>query len=228
MTSKASVVFDLDGTLTDPKPGITACIRHAMEQLGRPLPLDENLDWCIGPPLQGSFIRLLSDDKQVARAMALYRERFLHIGMFENSVYAGISPMLEALAQCADLWLATSKPKVFAEKIVAHFGLAVHLKKVYGSELDFSRSDKGELLSYLLEQEGLDPGKTVMVGDREHDIIGAKKNGLRSIGVLWGYGVEAELVAAGASSLARTPAELQNQLLAIGFNEIHSPMESSF
>jgi phosphoglycolate phosphatase len=213
LTSRANVLFDLDGTLTDPKPGITACIRFAMEQLGRPLLQDENLDWCIGPPLQGSFAKLLAEDEQVPLAMSFYRERFQRLGMFENSVYAGIDRMLEELSQRADLWLATSKPRVFAEKIAAHFGLDRYLKSIYGSELDGSLSDKGELIFHLLKQEGLDSGQTVMVVDREHDILGAKKNGLSAIGVLWGYGSEAELAAAGADRLVRSPGELQIQLL---------------
>jgi phosphoglycolate phosphatase len=128
--------------------------------------------------------------------------------MFENSVYPGIIPLLSALAVHADLWVATSKPRVFAAKIVQHFGLAPHFKGVYGSELDGRNSDKGELIAHLLREQALEPGATAMVGDREHDIIGAKKNGLRSFGVLWGYGSQAELAAAGPDQMADDPDQL--------------------
>jgi phosphoglycolate phosphatase len=209
----SAILFDLDGTLTDPKPGITACIRHAMTSLGQPLATDTDLDWCIGPPLMQSFAKLVADPEQAPQAMEHYRERFKELGMFENSVYPGIPELLLSLSERMPLWVATSKPRVFAQKIADHFGFARYFKGIYGSELDGRFSDKGELIDLILREQGLRPEQTVMIGDREHDIIGAKKNGLRSIGVLWGYGSEEELWAAGAESLAASPAQLKVQLL---------------
>jgi phosphoglycolate phosphatase len=209
--NRRNIIFDLDGTLTDPKPGITACIRHAMQQMDQAPSPNVDLDWCIGPPLQASFAKLLADPGQASQAIQFYRQRFEEVGMFENSVYPGIIPMLSALAVTADLWVATSKPQVFARKIVEHFELAGYFKGVYGSELDGRNSDKGELIAFLLHEQGLAPASAVMIGDREHDIIGAKKNGLRALGVLWGYGSREELVAAGADLLVPSPAQIQDQ-----------------
>jgi phosphoglycolate phosphatase len=131
--------------------------------------------------------------------------------MFENSVYPGIPELLTTLVGQADLWVATSKPRIFAEKIVEHFGLAPYFKGIYGSELDGRNSDKGELVALLLREQGLAPASAVMIGDREHDIIGAKKNGLRSVGVLWGYGSAEELANAGADRLVQSPDQLRDQ-----------------
>jgi phosphoglycolate phosphatase len=210
-----NLLFDLDGTLTDPKPGISTGIRHAMQQIGQPLDLAVDLDWCIGPPLKSSLAKLLGGPEKVPQVLEFYRERYQSIGMFENSVYPGIPELLTALGGRADLWVATSKPRVFAEKIVEHFDLAQHFKGVYGSELDGDRSDKGDLIAYLLREQGFTAASAVMIGDREHDIIGAKKNGLRTIGVLWGYGSDPELRAADAGHLAATPAQLQAYLQAL-------------
>ena len=210
-----NLVFDLDGTLTDPKPGISACIRHALEQLGQPLEPEASLDWCIGPPLQDSFAKLLGDAKDVPQALELYRERFRERGMFENSVYPDIPRVLDGLSGRADLFVASSKPRVFVEKIVEHFGLARHFKAVCGSGLDGSHSDKGELIAWLLREQALPKAEVVMVGDREHDMIGAKANGIPGIGVLWGYGSEKELRDAGARATARDPRALEGLLLAL-------------
>ena len=146
-----AVFFDLDGTLTDPKPGITQCIAHAMTKLGRTAPEPDSLRWCIGPPLRGSFARLLDtdDDAMLDRAIALYRERFGTVGLFENALYPGIADAIETVrAGGLATFVATSKPHVFATRIVAHFGLAPLFDHVYGSELDGTRVDKGELLAH--------------------------------------------------------------------------------
>ena len=203
-----AVLFDLDGTLTDPKPGITRCIAHALTGLGRtPPPLDA-LHWCIGPPLRGTFARLLdtNDAVMLDRAIALYRERFGTVGLFENAVYPGIADAV-AVVRAAGVatYVATSKPHVYATQIVAHFGLAPLFDRVYGSELDGTRVDKGELIAYALAEEKLDPARVVMIGDREHDLIGAKRCGVRAIGVTYGYGSEAELRAHAPEALAHAP-----------------------
>ncbi len=206
-----NLLFDLDGTLTDPFPGITKSILHALNRLGRALPSEENLRWCIGPPLKNSFAQLLDtdDDALTEKAVAYYRERFGTVGLFENEVYESIPETLENLRKSGHtLYVATSKPSVFATRIIDHFGLKRYFKAVHGSELDGTRCDKTELLEHILQEEGITSTDTVMIGDRKHDIVGAKANGIRGIGVLWGYGTKNELEAAGANVCIEQPGEL--------------------
>jgi phosphoglycolate phosphatase len=208
---KRAVFFDLDGTLTDPKPGITECIRHALRGLGRTPPPADELLWCIGPPLSGSFARLLETDDAatLAGALALYRERFATVGLFENALYPGISDAVAAVrAGGFATFVVTSKPHVYATRIAEHFGLAPLFERVYGSELDLTRVDKTELIAHALSEEKLDPRHVVMIGDREHDLIGAKRCGVRTIGVMYGYGTEDELRAHAPDAIARVPHEI--------------------
>ncbi len=194
------IFFDLDGTLTDPAPGITGCIRYAVEELG--FTPEENLNKYIGPPLRESFRCMLAtmDGELVEEAMRLYRERFARVGLFENALYEGIPDLLAELREGgSELRVVTSKPKVYADRIIDHFELREWFPFVYGAELDGARSDKGELIAWVLEQEGLTAGAAAcMIGDRRHDILGAKKHRLATVGVAWGYGAEGELVDAGA------------------------------
>jgi len=209
------LLFDLDGTLTDPRPGIVGCIRFALERLRVSCPSDEVLAVYIGPPLRGTFATLLdtSDADRIEEALRLYRQRFAEKGLYENKIYAGVPAMLDSVGHVARAaYVATSKPAVYAERIVSHFNLGHHFRKVYGAELDGRRDDKAELLAYLLATEGVEPSASVMVGDRSADIIAAKANEVRSIGVLWGYGSEEELTDAGADMLCRTPSELAQHL----------------
>jgi phosphoglycolate phosphatase len=210
-----TIFFDLDGTLTDPKPGITRSIQYALQRLDRVVPTEDELTWCIGPPLRASFVTLLGNEEEADRGVLLYRERFSDIGLYENSVYPGIEAMLSAVqASGARMFVATSKPAVFAERIIDHFGLRGPFERVFGSELDGTRVDKGELLAYALAEATVDPASAVMIGDRKHDIIGARKNELkRTIGVLYGYGTHAELVEAAADRLCATPQEIVEDLL---------------
>ena len=206
-----NLLFDLDGTLTDPFTGITKCIGYALDMLDRESPPTESLHWCIGPPLKDSFAKLLASDDDVLteRAIAFYRERFGTVGLFENEVYDGIPEMLEALQKSGHtLYVATSKPVVYAERIIDHFGLHRYFKGIFGSELDGTRSDKKSLISYILQRELMAPSETSMIGDREHDIIGAKENGIFGFGVLWGYGTKDELENSGANAFFKTPREL--------------------
>ncbi|VIO77921.1 5'-nucleotidase [Bradyrhizobium ivorense] len=206
MPTDGAIFFDLDGTLTDPKPGITGSIQYALEKLGRKVPTQDELTWCIGPPLRASFAMLLGGEEYADRAIELYRERFGTVGLFENSVYPDIAEVLAALrATPRRMFVATSKPHVFATRIIAHFGLSEHFDHVFGSELDGTRVNKVELLAYALEQTGADPASAVMIGDRSHDVIGAKRNGIRAVGVTYGYGSAEELREAGASQLCATP-----------------------
>ncbi|MDD2236785.1 MAG: HAD hydrolase-like protein [Kiritimatiellae bacterium] len=204
------VFFDLDGTLSDPAEGITECIRHALKRLGAPVPERHELHWCIGPSLQKSFMKLLGEEAGAAEeGIRLYRERFSTVGMYENIVYAGVPEMLDGLRSAGfTLYVATSKPQVYAKKILDHFGLTSRFHRVFGPDLNGKRSEKAELLSHALEEEGLDPGACWMVGDRMFDIAGARACGLRSIGVLYGYGSREELSEAGADYLAERPEDV--------------------
>lgn len=206
-----NLLFDLDGTLTNPFPGITGCISYALGKLGVQSPSNESLHWCIGPPLKNSFLKLLSseDETLAEKALSFYRERYSSVGLYENELYNGIPESLEVLQKAGHtLYVATSKPTIFAKRIADHFNLKRHFKCIYGSELDGTRCDKTSLISYILQRESIPKSETVMIGDREHDIIGAKNNGLYGFGVLWGYGTKEELKASGAHSFIDSPQEL--------------------
>lgn len=208
-----NLLFDLDGTLTDPFIGITESIRFALVQLGRSAPAADDLRWCIGPPLKESFKQLLETEDATMAEAALdhYRARFGSVGLFENALYDGIPEVLTTLAACGHtLFIATAKPRVFALRITDHFDLDKHFKAVYGSELDGTRSAKGDLIAHILQQEALPASETVMIGDRGYDMAGARHNGVTACGVLWGYGSRAELMAAGARLCLEEPAELPN------------------
>lgn len=209
MTS--AVLLDLDGTLTDPRPGIVACLRYALDRLARPSPSDAALAACIGPPLRASFASLLAtgDRALIERAMALYRERYADSGLYDNAVYEGIPAMLQALGHGGRrLFVATSKPAVFAERVVRHFALERHFTGLYGPDLGGRLDDKAELLAHLLEAEGLAVADAVMVGDRAADVVAARANGVGVIGVLWGYGSREELLEAGADAVCAAPPDL--------------------
>ncbi len=207
---RLSILFDLDGTLTNNKEGIIRCVQFAMERLGVPLDRSDNLEWVIGPPLQASLARLLGPERkhQTQEALEIYRERYLEKGMFENRVYEGIEDALIDLVEIADLYVATSKPKFFSEKILKHFSLDKYFLAIYGSELDGTRTDKGQLIAFLLAEEGIDPKTVLMIGDREHDMIGAERNRVTGVGAGWGFGSEKELINARARIVLRTPSEI--------------------
>ncbi len=205
---KISILFDLDGTLTDPLQGITRCICHAMAALDQPLPPQTDLRWCIGPPLKESFAILLesNDDHFTERALGIYRERFGSVGLFENKVYEGIPQALKSLQAAGHaLFVATSKPKVYARRIVDHFNLRQYFNAVHGSELDGTRTDKTSLIAHILHRESLDSSRTVMIGDRRHDMIGAAANKVCGVGVLWGFGTKKELTDSGACTCVQSP-----------------------
>jgi phosphoglycolate phosphatase len=203
--------LDLDGTLTDPAPGIGACFLHAARVLGHTAISEAEVRRFIGPPLRDVFREILATDDvlRIEEAVGIYRERFATVGLFENSVYPGVPEALAALRQAGHrLCVVTSKAAVYADRIIDHFGLRELLPHVYGAELSGERSTKTELIAHALEAERLAPSEACMVGDREHDIIGAKANGTFSIGVTWGYGSRAELEAAGADRVVDTLQEL--------------------
>jgi phosphoglycolate phosphatase len=208
-----ALFFDLDGTLTDPKPGITRCVQYALERLGCPVPSEDELVWCIGPPLHESFAGLVGEDR-AWRGVELYRERYADLGLYENSVYTGIDDVLRRLrAAGATLYVASSKPRVFVRQVLDHFDLSSHFDGVFGSELDGTRTDKTELLAYALDRSGARPEQATMIGDRSHDARGARNNAMAFLGVLYGYGSVEELVGAGATDWVEEPVDLVSALL---------------
>ena len=207
------IFFDLDGTLTDPAQGITNSFIHALKYFGREIPSYEDLCKLIGPPLPYSFETILGFPKEkVMEAVAKYREYFSTKGLFENKVYDGIPELLQKLnEQGKHLVVATSKPEEYSIKIIEHFGLSKYFDFVCGSNMDESRSKKEEVIAYALQRCGLsesDKPRVLMIGDRLHDIEGAKKNGLKSCGVLFGYGSREELENAGADYIVNEVIDL--------------------
>ena len=206
---RSTRLLDLDGTLVAPAPGIIGSCRYALEQLGVPPPDPADLRWIIGPPLRASFAALLGEGGDPEAALRHYRERYAASGLYEATPYPAILEVLEERKRSGDrLILCTAKPWVFAERVVSHFGFAPLLSAVYGPELDGRFDDKADLIERLLQVEALDADAVSMVGDREHDVRAAARNGVPTIGVLWGYGSEAELTNAGAALLIREPREL--------------------
>ncbi|HVE51000.1 MAG TPA: HAD hydrolase-like protein [Casimicrobiaceae bacterium] len=203
-----TLLFDLDGTLSDNYQGISGSIRFALASLGAPDPGEVTLRTCIGPPLRESFARFLGDDSAtIEAAIGVYRERYEVLGWQENVAYPGIAAALESLhASQVRMFVCTSKPERFATRIVRHFGFDAHVERVYGADLAGTLDDKRKLLAHLIATEQLDPGDCIMIGDRIHDVRAAHVNGTRAIGVLWGYGDATEL--AGAERMLAHPSQL--------------------
>ena len=205
-----NILFDLDGTLTDPVSGITGSIQYAMKKLGKPVPAVDDLLWCIGPPLLVSFRKMLGPDSDKAeKALSLYRERYNAEGKFKNKIYAGIPELLQGLTtQGFKQFVATSKPQLFANDILIHFNLRHFFRGIYGSKFDGTLVDKGELIAYLLKKEAISAINTIMVGDRSYDIIAARKHGIYSVGVTYGYGTKEELIGSKADYIIDFPEEI--------------------
>jgi len=208
-----NILFDLDGTLTDPKVGITRGVAYALASFGIKEDPD-SLTRFIGPPLKEAFMDYYGFDAgQAMEAIKQYRVYFSDIGIFENELYDGIPEMLKRLKTAGKtLLVASSKPTVFVERILEHFQINECFSFVAGSELDGRRTDKADVIGYVTEAMGLRASDCIMVGDREHDVLGAKKRGMDSVGVLFGYGTREELEAAGATAIAATVAELGDLL----------------
>jgi len=210
------VLFDLDGTLTDPQIGITTSVKYALMHEGIAIPEGDNLTWVIGPPLQESFQTLAAsaDEVILSRLYSRYRERYEPIGLYENHVYDGIVELLQSLNQSnVRCFIATSKLTVYAKRITDHFALTPYFEGIVGSELDGTRSAKADVIQHLLMTYGLIPDHCVMVGDRMHDVVGAQRSGLTSIGVHWGYGSHEELQTAGATYIVEKVADLRTLLI---------------
>lgn len=203
--------MDLDGTLSDSRPGIEACFRHTLAVLGHDPALVGDVTWAVGPPIAVSIGKLLQTygDDRVELGVATYRARYSTTGLYECTVFPGIQEMLGALTDAGrTLCVATSKRRDFAERVIDYLGLRRYLPKVYGALPGGGLDDKKDLLAEILRVEGFVPSATTMVGDRLHDIHAAGANDLRSIGVLWGYGGKVELQEAGADMIVATPEEI--------------------
>lgn len=203
------ILFDLDGTLTESGIGITRSVAHSLRKFGIEEPDQARLDRFVGPPLIDSYMRYYGFSReQAVQAVEYYREYYAVTGIFENRVYDGVETMLQALNDAGKICvLATSKPEHYAVQILEHFGLARYFACVAGATMDEKRTNKADVIAYALEKVGKS-GKAVMVGDRKHDIEGAKAHDLDSIGVLYGYGSREELETAGATYLAETAEEI--------------------
>lgn len=210
------IFMDLDGTITDPMIGITKSIQYALKYFNIEVEDINTLTKFIGPPLKDTFSQDYKfDEKQTVEAIEKFRERFSEVGLFENVVYNGMEEFLKELKNNGKiLMVATSKPQFFAEKILDHFSLKKYFSFIGGSNMDETRSKKSEVIEYVLSENNIkDLSKVVMIGDRKHDIIGAKELGIDSIGVLYGYGNYDELKEAGANFIIKDLNELLNILI---------------
>lgn len=205
---KKSILFDLDGTLTDSGEGIINCAALALEHFGLPVPPREQMRVFVGPPLRDSFIRHGVPEDKAEEAIAVYRSRYIPIGKYENTPYPGIRELLETLqSRGHKLYVATSKPEGMSKDILEHFDLAKYFTLICGASMDESRSNKEAVIEYLMEQSG-QRENMVMVGDTKYDILGAKHHGIPAIGVSWGYGLVEEMRSCGAAAIAHTTEEL--------------------
>lgn len=214
--NKEYLLFDLDGTLTDSMEGITKSVQYALNKFN--IKVDDLNDLCkfIGPPLINSFMEFYNFSKEDAqKAVVYYREYFADKGIFENKLYENIDELLSTLkANGKTLILATSKPEPYALKIIDYFNLSKYFDFIAGSCLDGRRSHKNEVISFVLKEANIkDLSKAIMIGDRKHDILGAKYNNINSIGVLYGYGDYNELKTAGADFIVKDTLELKNLIL---------------
>jgi len=205
------ILFDLDGTLTDPYDGIINSFQHAFAHFGIREDDPDKLRRFIGPPLRETFSEYGIDPSQHEKAVSVYREHFGTAGLYENVLYDGIADLLEALTDRGYiLAIASSKAEIYVKKIAEHFGIARYFSFIGGSEFDGRRSGKAEVIQYVLSSLGVYPTDEVyMIGDREHDIIGAKTCGITGVGVLYGYGDKAELEAAGTDYIVGDVAGLK-------------------
>lgn len=214
------ILFDLDGTLTDSREGIVKSILYALDKMGvKHNETAKTLERFIGPPLTDSFSNFFESSEKINEAVLKYRERYSVVGWSENEPYAGIDKMLEAIYKTGrKLFVATSKPEIFAEKITDLFGLSKYFVKVCGATTDGTRNTKNDVIKYTLELIDSQAGERVsrdrilMVGDRHHDVEGTMPEGIKTLGVTYGFGTREELVAAGAIDVVDSPEEVANYI----------------
>ena len=207
----SNIFFDLDGTLTDPNEGITNCLQYALKQLGQPIHTKSELARFIGPALRNTFRTLLSTDNKnlIEKAVDLYRERYTEIGIYESQLYDGITELLSELNQNSfRLFVVTTKPKVYAERIIWHFQLNRYFNNIFGPSLDGRYDDKAELIGFILQNHALVSEETVMIGDRKEDVLAGKANRLQTIGVTYGYGSDEELLGCAPDYICHRPSEI--------------------
>ncbi len=210
------VLFDLDGTLTDSGPGIMNSVQYALKKVGKEVEHVEDLKCFVGPPLAQQFAKFCGiSEEEGHRMVELYREYYEPKGMLENMVYEGIPEVLSALQEAGvRLAVATSKPEKYARRIAEHFGIASYFEFIGGANMDGSRTKKSEVIEYVLEVCNVqERQKVLMIGDRKHDVLGARSCGLSALGVLYGYGDREELEQAGAEWIVDTPAQILKQIL---------------
>jgi len=217
------ILFDLDGTITDSGEGITKAVQYALKHFGIDVEDINELKKFVGPPLRDSYMRFYNlDEEKATEGIKVFREYYVEKGMFENLLYSGIVDVLKTLKKNnKELIIATSKPEVHAKKILEHFGIDKYFTIIAGADFEETRVKKGDVIRYALNNlqkllnngESLDLSKVIMIGDREHDIIGAKENDIKSIGVLYGYGDVIELTQSRADYIAKTPQEILEILL---------------
>ena len=209
---KKTILFDLDGTLTDSGEGIINCVIYALEKFGLPIPPRENLRYFVGPPLHESFVKQGVPAERAEEAVAAYRERYVPTGMFENTPYPGVRELLEKLkAEGHTLYVASSKPEWMCVDILKHFDLANYFAQICGATMDTSRTNKEAVIEYLIQENGR-ADNMIMGGDTKFDVLGAKAHGIPCIGVSWGYGSVEEMREAGATAIADTMEQLLNLL----------------
>ncbi|MCM1368438.1 MAG: HAD family hydrolase [Roseburia sp.] len=210
-----NVLFDLDGTLSDPFEGISNSIVYALNKFGIEVPDKSVLKPFIGPPLFESFSRFYGfSEADAVRAVGYYREYYGEKGIYENRLYDGIADVLAELKSSGKkLIVATSKPEVFSVKIIEYFALDKYFEFTAGATFDKTRIEKADVIKYALDRGGIAASSAVMVGDRKHDISGAKSNGLKSIGVLYGFGDREELETAGADCIVKSPRDILSVVL---------------
>jgi phosphoglycolate phosphatase len=211
-----NIFFDLDGTLTDSQEGIRKCLQYALEKLDCPYPAEFEDNSFIGPPLRVTFKKLFhtEDEALIEKAIEIYRERFSTIGLFENKVYPDIPEMLSVLhSKSLKLYVVTSKAKIYADRIIEHFGLSPWFTGIYGPELGGRFENKADLIKHILDERALSRADAVMIGDRKEDIIAGKTNGIKTIGVTYGYGSLREIKDALPDYVCNSPPEIQKLLI---------------
>ena len=212
------ILYDLDGTLTDPRVGITKSIEYALAHFGIDVENLNELTKFIGPPLRDTFREYYSfSDSDVKVAVNKFQEYFAEQGLYENIIYDGIAEMLRAQYEDGrKIVLATSKPQVFAHKVLEQFEIDKYFELIVGSELSGERSDKAEVIKYAVDTLAINPHDAIMIGDRKYDVIGSRAHGIDSIGVLYGYSSKGELREAGANYIVETVEELGEKIIDLG------------